>query len=141
MNPFKRTGFDSIIGKGMVVLGDLLLQEGTTTVIDGTLAGQDIRVHNTTPDKVDVKTTLVVGGSVSIARGDLNSGGTIRVPNVTVAGVLECETLICEGRLALKAGAKIVAKQIQYRDIVIENGAIVLSQMMHLDHISAGEQT
>ena len=134
-NIFKRAGFDTLIGKDMVLrAATLILAPFTTTVIDGEVFGPDIKVADQEPGKPDLKTTVIVNGKVKCVN-DIN------VPNVIITGEVDVAMIICEGTLAIKAGAKVTANEIRYRDIVIENGAIVLAKMAHLDHISAGEQT
>lgn len=132
-NPFKRAGFDTLIGKGVVLkAATLILPVGTTTVIEGMVDGPRIIVEQV-EGKVDLKTTAVIAGSVRIY-------DEIIVPNVVITGEVNCNEIVVEGTLAIKAGAKVKANEIRYRSLVIEDGAIVLAQMNHIDHISAGEQ-
>jgi cytoskeletal protein CcmA (bactofilin family) len=129
-NPFKRAGFDSIVSDKFVFDGAIIVPEGTTLIMDGFMNGPSISSMTSNPTD---GTTLVVGGDVQVDH--------VIISNVTVTGELKCKKLIVEGMLAIKAGAKVTAEEIQYRNLTIEDGAIVLGQMNHLDHISAGEQT
>lgn len=127
-NPFKTQGFDTLISKGMVLrAATMMLPAGSTTIIDGEVHGPDIKeVAEPNPNSFvnkligNTQTTLVVNGKVDC------------VNNI--------DKIICEGTLAIKSGAKVTANEIRYRSLVIEDGAVVLGQMSHLDHISAGEQ-
>jgi cytoskeletal protein CcmA (bactofilin family) len=133
-NPFKRDGFDTLIGKGVVLkAATLILPVGTTTVVEGKIDGPHITVEQV-DGKADLKTTIVITGGV-------RTYNEIIVPNVVITGEVDCDKIVVEGTLAIKAGAKVRANEIRYRSLVIENGAVVLAQMNHLDHISAGEQT
>lgn len=132
MNPFKRTGFDTLIAAGTKLNGSISLPANSVTVLDGEVDGPSIKMALTETEKV-TKTTLIVNGKAGVVH-DIN------VQNVTVTGEIICDLLTVEGTLAVKAGAKIKAREVRYRDIVIETGAVVLAQMNHLDHISAGEQ-
>jgi hypothetical protein len=75
-----------------------------------------------------------INGFIKFCEGELN------VSNVTVTGELTADVVICEGMLAIKAGAKVEADEIRYRSLTIEDGAVVLGTMGHLDHVSQGEQ-
>lgn len=143
-NPFTFRGFDTLIAKGTSLrIQTMWLGVGSTTVIDGDVHGPHgssdgcaIAVSDSLPitdrTKPDLKTTIVVNGS-------LNLVNDINVPNIVITGQVAAGKIICEGTLAIKAGAKVVANEIQYRSLVIEDGAIVLGTMAHLDHVSAGE--
>ena len=145
MNPFKPTGFDNMIGKGLIIDATTVrLPLASTMIIDGELNATTIQMvadstastgllDKITPSPNPMKTALVVGGKVTCT-GELN------VSNVTVAGELTADVVICEGMLAVKAGAKITAKEIRYRSITIEDGAVILAQVGHLDYLSCGEQ-
>ncbi len=133
-NPFKFRGFDSIIAKGLVLrAATVVIGVGQTLLIDGEVFGPDIKVADK-PDgsKPDLKTTVVIGGSVECVNN-------INVPNVVITGNVKVDMIICEGVLAIKAGAKIDANEIRYRSLVIEDGAVVLGNMRHLDYIPEGE--
>jgi cytoskeletal protein CcmA (bactofilin family) len=133
-NPFKLSGFDSIIAKGLTLrAATVIIGVGQTLVVDGEVFGPDIKVADQLDSKVDLKTTLIVNGTTECVNN-------ITVPNLTVTGAVKVDMIICEGTLAIKAGAKVDANEIRYRHLVIEDGAVVLGKMAHLDHISAGEQ-
>lgn len=144
-NPFKRHGFDTLIGKGLVLrAATVLVPFGTTTMIDGEIFGPDVKMlapsepTNKLLDKFTgdnmSKTTLVVNGKVECVNN-------VEVYNIVITGEVKVDMIHCEGTLAIKAGAKVDANEIRYRNLVIEDGAIVLGKMAHLDYISAGEQT
>lgn len=116
MNPFKRKGFDSIIGSNLNLLGDLHVQG--TTVLDGTISGGTI--VQATEDA-----TLIIGGSVLLT-------GDLRVDNVTLTGTVLCNELIVKGTLALKKGSKLTAKRVKYQHLVMEPGAIVMAELVHM---------
>lgn len=144
MNPFKRTGFDTLIGKEIVIQhAALLLAKNSCTIIDGNVFTTGIEIGGVPTDSPDLKTTLVVNGLVKRARkSGLNVDLTdvnIIVPNVTVTGTLECDTLIVEGLLSVKSGGKIFANKILYRTLHVESDAILSGSLAHLDHVSEGE--
>lgn len=130
-NPFARAGFDTLIGTHCTMNnGQLIIGANDTFMLDGTFIGDDVVKGG--EDILD-KTTLIVNGKMRVK--------TIKMPNVTITGEVECDLLIVEGVLALKCGGSVTAKEVRYRSLVIENGSVVSAQMNHLDHISAGEQT
>lgn len=129
MNPFKKDGFDSIIGAGMSIRGDLALSAGSTTIIDGTVTAFEIVEAG--QDKPNTKTSLVVNGVVQSDQEKLK----VSIHNVTVTGKLLCGILNVDGVLAVKKGATIIADRIQYRNLVMEPGAIVMGLMVHLDQL------
>ena len=105
-NPFKRTGFDTLISKGTTIEGMLFI-EGTT-IVEGEVRGQTIQQGS------DAKSaTLVVNGAVNITED-------IRVQNVTITGTLRCKTLVVDGVLAVKDGASVFAELIKYGSLVVE---------------------
>jgi cytoskeletal protein CcmA (bactofilin family) len=119
-NPFKRTGFDSVIAAGNIVGQNILIASGQSFVIDGTFDGGEIQCVE------DAKnTTLFIGGEVQ-AR-------VVNVHNVTITGKLTCGTLVVHGDLAVKNGAKVVAEVIRYRSLVVEPKAVITGVMEHLD--------
>lgn len=134
-NVFKRTGFDSLIGAGLHVESNIFsLPPGSTMVIDGSVNSKHINTAiQDASEKPNLKTTLVVNGNV-------NLDDTLSVRNITITGSVTANLIICEGVLAIKAGARVAAKEIRYRSIIIEDGAVVLANMQHLDHVSIGEQ-
>lgn len=130
-NPFKRTGFDSLLSADTTINnGGMIIAANQTLILDGNFIGTEV-VQGGEP--AVNKTTLVVGGLIKVA--------SITISNVTVTGKIECDLLIVEGVLSVKGGAEIKAREIRYRQLNIEPTAIVLAQLAHLDHISAGEQT
>ena len=144
MNPFKPAGFDNLIGVGMIINAtECKLPAGSTLVVDGSVTTNEVTMIAEAPasgllDKLKpardaMKTTLIVNG-------DLSAIDKIVVNNVTVTGHVKAKLLVCEGMLAIKAGAKVEADEIRYRSLTIEDGAVVLGTMGHLDHVSQGEQ-
>lgn len=130
-NPFARAGFDSLLGKDCTMNnGAMIIGANGTFVLDGNFIGTEVhKGGETTPDK----TTLVVNGLLKVTQ--------VNIPNVTVIGKIECDLMIVEGTLAVKGGGEISAREVRYRSLVIENGAVLKAQLNHLDHISAGELT
>lgn len=116
-NPFKRAGFDSLISAGTLIEGSLIIQAGTTMIIDGQMTGKSI---GTSGDGVE--TTVVVNGKASAL-------DEIRVPNITVTGEVSCENLIATGCLSVKKGARVNATFIQYKSLIIEDGAFITGHM------------
>jgi cytoskeletal protein CcmA (bactofilin family) len=139
MSIFRPRGFDSLIGAGTKITGDITLARNGTFVIDGEVAAQVISTIPAEDGKVDTKTTLVVNGKLSAPSFD--RALDVTVTNVIITGNLVCDVIRVEGTLAVKAGAKLIAKKILYRNLVIETSAVVHGQMFHLDHVSEGEQT
>ena len=140
MNPFKTTGFDNLIGKGLVInASEIMLPAGSTMIVDGQVTVEKIMMivdqqpggllDKIMPGPDHKKTTLVTNGQVT-ANGDVN------VSNMTITGQFNAKVLICEGMLAIKSGAKVEATEIRYRSLTIEDGAIVLGKMTHLDHVN-----
>jgi cytoskeletal protein CcmA (bactofilin family) len=116
-NPFKRTGFDTLISKGTTLEGMLFI-EGVT-VIEGCIRGSTIQSSDS---KVS---TLVVNGQVNITED-------IRVQNVTITGQVRCKILVVEGVLAVKDGASVFAETIKYGSLVVEPKASLNGTMSHL---------
>ena len=139
MSFFKSSGFDTLIGAGTMITGTISIAPNTTFVLDGD--ARCISVHQDevhVGDKVAVKTTLIVNGKLS---GTLPDGEVIiDVHNVTIGGKITCEEIRVEGTLHIKAGGTLNAKKILYRDLVIEQGALMQGNLLHLDHVSEGEQ-
>jgi cytoskeletal protein CcmA (bactofilin family) len=119
-NPFKRTGFDTLISKGTVLEGMLFI-EGTA-IIEGVVRGQTIQEGKS-------PSTLVVNGEVNITED-------IRVQNVTITGTLRCKTLVVNGVLAVKDGASVFAETIKYGSLVVEPKASLNGTMTHANAIS-----
>jgi cytoskeletal protein CcmA (bactofilin family) len=116
-NPFKRTGFDTLIGEGMSIVGNMLLPEGSTTVVDGLVEGEFIAADDNTG-----RTTLQIAGTVKMAQ-------KVIVSNVTVTGVLECDELVVKGVLSVQSGAKVIARLIRYKLLNVEPSAVLNGTM------------
>lgn len=125
MNPFKSQGFDSLIAKGLVINGTMILARGSTTQIDGTMTGYSIEVENTSAIKGTDNTTLVINGAASTI-------DSIVVTNVTITGQVTCDVLDVSGILAIKKGARVDAKIIRYNTLVVETGAMVNGNFQHI---------
>lgn len=138
MKIFRARGFDALIGHRMKVTGELQLAANSILVVDGEVESSHVFCELSPDNKVAQKTTLVVNGAVEAPVNSKKS--LIDVFNVTVTGKVRCHRLRVEGTLAVKVGAEVHADQIFYRELIIENGAIVQGQMLHLDHSSEGEQ-
>lgn len=105
-NPFKRTGFDTLISKGTTIEGMLFI-EGTT-IVEGVVRGQTIQ-HGTN-----------AGGATLVVNGEVNITEDIRVQNVTITGTVRCKILVVDGVLAVKDGASVFAETIKYGSLVVE---------------------
>jgi cytoskeletal protein CcmA (bactofilin family) len=118
-NPFKRTGFDTLISKGTTLEGMLFI-EGTT-IIEGCVRGSTIQEAVESKDK----STLVVNGQANITED-------IRVQNLTITGFVRCKLLIVNGVLAVKDGASVFAEYIKYGSLVVEPKASLNGTMEHI---------
>jgi cytoskeletal protein CcmA (bactofilin family) len=118
-NPFKRTGFDTLISKGTTLEGMLFI-EGTT-IIEGCVRGSTIQEAVESKDK----STLVVNGQANITED-------IRVQNLTITGLVRCKLLIVNGVLAVKDGASVFAEYIKYGSLVVEPKASLNGTMEHI---------
>jgi cytoskeletal protein CcmA (bactofilin family) len=136
MTIFRSRGFDSLVGKGTIFLGDLLIAANSTLQVDGNVQGESISQGSLTDGKVATRTKLMVNGHVESLARPLH----ITVHNVIISGTVVCKEIRVEGTLAIKSGARLLAENIYYRTLVIETGAVVHGQMHHLDHVSAGEE-
>lgn len=125
---FRSRGFDSLIGKGTAIHGQIVIAANSTTLIEGTAFLSTARGENIEGD-AGSKTTLHVAGQL-LPSGDLN----VEVHNVIITGKVVCKTIRVDGTLAVKAGATLIAENILYRKLIIETGAIVRGQMSHIDH-------
>jgi cytoskeletal protein CcmA (bactofilin family) len=125
-NPFKRTGFDSMISIGTRIKGELMLDPGTCTILDGVMSGERIGDADTVSDVDTSGTTLVIGGTATALK-------TVNVANVIVTGTLTCDVLTVSGQLSVKNGAKVTARIINYRSLVVEPKAMLSGSMVHLD--------
>jgi hypothetical protein len=150
-SPFNLSSFNTYIGKKFLLrAATLKLPEGSTTIVDGIVHGPQVEVS---PEPGELKagfigyftrwlealrgrpeTKLVINGYVECVND-------IVVPSVVITGSVKADKIVCEGVLAIKSGAKVQANEILYRDLVIEDGAIILAKMSHLDYVSHGEQT
>jgi len=129
MSIFNPKGFDTIIGKDVVITGVMVLNG--TVVIDGHFSGQSI--HSTQNIENKKRNVLHVNGTVDVQ-------DVILSHDLTVTGTVTAKEVRVEGTLAVKAGAKVKADAIFYRTLMVEPGAVLLGPMMHLDHVSQGEQ-
>jgi len=132
---FRSRGFDSLIGKGTVIHGELLIAANSTTLIEGSAYLSSVQGEQV-DGKVSAKTTLHVGGQLL---EPIDKQLNIEVQNVIITGKVVCKTIRVEGTLAVKAGATLLAEKILYRELIIETGAVVHGRMNHLDHVSEGE--
>jgi cytoskeletal protein CcmA (bactofilin family) len=127
-NPFKQTGFDTIISQGTKLTGTLVLEVGSTAIVNGEIDGVEIKVKDPANQ---APTTLMIG-----AGGVVYLDRDVTVNVVTVVGELSCYELTVDGTLSIKAGAVITAERILYRHLNIESGAVVLAKMHHLDRLA-----
>lgn len=125
MNPFKSKGFDSLIAKGLQIEGTLTLAPASVTQLDGIMRGDSIRVDSSANEGKVNSTTLVVNGVVIAIQ-------SICVPNVTITGEVTCDLLVVSGILAIKKGARINCKHIEYNTLIVETGAIINGQFEHI---------
>jgi len=137
MTIFRTRGFDSLIGKGTVIAGDICIAPDSTFQVDGSVNANFIEHSDEgmgdvagMGHRIAPKTTLHVNGEVLPLKADTR----VKVHNVIITGTLKCSVLHVEGTLAVKKGATVDVEKIFYRDLVIETGAIVSGQMFHLDH-------
>jgi cytoskeletal protein CcmA (bactofilin family) len=121
-NPFATKGFDSIIGRGVRITGNLEVPIGHTMVLDGEFAGESIL--GTVVSVKDIRPTLVVGGVVNAKR--------VTVDNVTVSGVVACDILRVDGCLRLEKGAQVNADVIEYFDLIIDPTAVIQGRMVKI---------
>lgn len=139
MSIFKSNSFDSFIGQGVRIgKGFIHVPEGETVVLNGVIGGMDCM---TTPQllevdkankKVDLKTTVKFGGDATI--------DWVRIANVVVNGKLKVKRLHVEGTLSVSGDAKLEAEVILYRNLNIQQGAVIQAELKHLDHCSEGEE-
>jgi len=136
MTVFRSRGFDSIIGGQLVLSANSVeIPANSTLLVEGTLSAHTIQ--QIASEKVASKTTLRVSGTIKKDSIGLN----ITVHNVIITGKVECDEIRAEGCLAVKAGSTLKAGKIYYRELIVETGAVMTGQMLHLDHVSEGEQT
>lgn len=135
MTLFRTRGFDTLIGQGTTIHGEIMLAPNSTTVIDGSAYLNRV-IELPVDGKTGDKTTLRVSGNLEPEfQKELN----IEVHNVIITGKVVCKTIRVEGTLAVKAGATLKAEKILYRNYVSETGAIILGNLAHLDYVSEGE--
>lgn len=124
-NPFKTTGFDTIIGNGVCINGTVILSG--TTVLDGHFDGDYLGSDPNAESAVKpVKTTLLVNGTVNcksvVLADDLSINGAVTADEIRVSGVL-----------AIHKDAKVTAVTIYYRTLVIQPGALIQANLKHID--------
>lgn len=124
-NPFKTQGFDTLIGKDTVISGRMLLKG--TVVIDGTFNGD--RIWNNENAEVKTKTALVVNGTVDVKE-------VVIADDLTITGTVHACTVRVEGTLAIRSGCMLKATRIYYRTLVAEPDAVIIGELLHLDHSS-----
>lgn len=137
---FKQSGFDSVISKGTVLSGDVIIPVGSTLQLDGTIINSNILVSNNELqgdkfEKAESKTKLILNGKI------LAEDKNLDIENVEISGELKCNELRVETLLTIKSSAKITVGTIMYREIKLEPGAVILATLKHLDYVSAGEIT
>lgn len=118
----KHQGFDTLIGDNIAINGcdELILSSNTTTVIAGQLAGGSIIGREDSPLDID----LIVSGTVILAENML-------VHSLTISGTVTVDGLVrCPKMLTIKKGGKLVAKTIEYTNIVVESGGQVEGQLV-----------
>lgn len=123
-NPFKTQGFDSIIGKSLVVNGAMTFNG--VCVIDGTFAGENIK-----SERGEGKSN-----SVLIVNGVAEAKEVVMSDDLIISGQVTACTVRVEGTLALKSDCVLKAGTIYYRTLVAEPGAIIIGDLRHLDHSS-----
>lgn len=120
-NIFKSEGFDTIIGKDTMLVGELCFSGNT--VVDGQIEGISVKQNTIEPRK----STLHVNGSVKVQ-------DVIVINNLTICGTVCAKEVRVEGTLAIKNGCKLKAERIFYRNLVAEPGAVIIGEMLHLEH-------
>ena len=112
MTIFRSRGFDSIIGKDLVISALYI--------------------------NIPPQSTLLVEGHVTVGlvNGVMTEGPTIDVHNVVISGEVHCKEIRVLGTLAVKRGAKLNADNIHYRELIVETGAMLNGKMFHLDHVT-----
>lgn len=127
MSIFKTKGFDTVISKETMLIGEMCFSG--VTVVDGIIEGQSIR-QNTVDAK---KSSLHVNGSVQV-------NDVIVIHDLVICGNVTAKTIHVEGTLAVKSGAKLTADVVYYRTLHVEPGSVIIAKLEHLDHVSAGEK-
>lgn len=121
-NPFKPSGFDTHIGPGFSISGDVFVPPNSINVIDGEVTGRTLCVDKSTEGVDSSKTIVMIGGKVRMA-------DTIEVPNITVTGWLSVDKMIVAGTLALEKNGRIEAKEISYGSLHIQPNATIIGNL------------
>jgi cytoskeletal protein CcmA (bactofilin family) len=125
MSIFKTKGFDTVISKDTLLVGELCFSG--VTVVDGTIEGKSVK-QNT----VDTKpSSLHVNGTVKV-------DDVIVIHDLTICGTVTAKEIRVDGILAIKKGCKVQAERILYRTLVAEPGAIILGTMVLIDDTANG---
>lgn len=124
-NLFKAQGFDTIIGKGLVVNGEMILNG--TCVIEGTFNGYGIRSDQNA--QFAAHSALVVNGNVNVT-------DVVISDELMITGNVTACTVRVEGTLAIKSGGMLKATTIYYRTLVAEPDAAIIGELRHLDYSS-----
>lgn len=133
--------FDSYIDKEITITGNMFLNAGSRTVVDGTIYDfTTIERSNSNVEKVESKkckkTEIVLNGRIT---GKEKS--KIEVPNVTINGTVNVDEIRVECILKLNSKAVLKAKTIYYRSLIITPGAVILGNLVNLDYASTEEVT
>ena len=129
MTIFRSRGFDSIIGKDLVISALYInIPPQSTLLVEGHVTVGLVNGVMTEGPKPATKTTLRIAGFI---RSD-----TIDVHNVVISGEVHCKEIRVLGTLAVKRGAKLNADNIHYRELIVETGAMLNGKMFHLDHVT-----
>lgn len=127
MSIFKSKGFDTIISKNTMLVGELCFSG--SVVVDGEIKGLSVKQNTVEPKP----SSLHVNGSVDVE-------DVIIIDDLTITGRVTAREVRVEGTLAIKSGCVLKADRILYRNLVAEPGAIILGTLAHLDRVSDGEQ-
>lgn len=123
------SGFDTLIGTNVTLDSvHLRIAADTTVVVNGTIANAKIETSSSRG-----KTMLVINGSVHCTDGELS------VNNLVHAGKLECDVLIVDGELTVKAGSTLVANEIRYNKLIIEPSAIITGHLQPISSTTVSE--
>lgn len=119
MSIFQSKGFDTYIGKQTSLNGDVNFVG--ETVVDGIIVGRKI-AHSDPKNKA----SLMINGTVEVET-------IVSSANIVVNGVATADDITVHGVLAIHRGAKVNAKRIFYKQLVIQTGARLEGQMICLD--------
>lgn len=126
MNPFKRTGFDSLIGSGFSFIGSTInLADDSALVIDG----------KATVDLV-TGTGKKQKSIVTITKTGCLLADMVTVDNLTISGELRGRAITVTGTLAIQKGAVVQAAEIVYNRLIIEDGAVLDATLRHKETIT-----